>query len=40
MTAYTLGSLLYEGKAKRVYQTDQTDLVVVEYEDDATALTP
>lgn len=37
MTAYTLGSLLYEGKAKRVYQTDQTDLVAVEYKDDATA---
>jgi hypothetical protein len=30
MTAYTLGSLLYEGKAKRVFQTDQADLVAVE----------
>ena len=37
MTAYTLGSLLYEGKAKRVFQTDQSDLVAVEYKDDATA---
>jgi phosphoribosylaminoimidazole-succinocarboxamide synthase len=37
MTAYTLGSLLYEGKAKRVYATDQPDLVAVEYKDDATA---
>ena len=37
MTAYTLGSLLYEGKAKRVYATDQNDLVAVEYKDDATA---
>ena len=37
MTAITLGSLLYEGKAKRVYATDQTDRVAVEYKDDATA---
>ena len=37
MTAYTLGTLLYEGKAKRVYQTDQQELVAVEYKDDATA---
>ena len=37
MTATTLGSLLYEGKAKRVYATDQADLVAVEYKDDATA---
>ncbi|MEY4358691.1 MAG: hypothetical protein RLZZ631_177 [Cyanobacteriota bacterium] len=37
MTAYTLGSLLYEGKAKRVFATDQSDLVAVEYKDDATA---
>jgi phosphoribosylaminoimidazole-succinocarboxamide synthase len=37
MTAHTLGSLLYEGKAKRVYATDQPDLVAVEYKDDATA---
>ncbi|MEX0588599.1 MAG: phosphoribosylaminoimidazolesuccinocarboxamide synthase [Cyanobium sp.] len=36
-TAYTLGSLLYEGKAKRVYATDQPDLVAVEFKDDATA---
>ena len=37
MTAYSLGPLLYEGKAKRVFQTDQADLVAVEYKDDATA---
>ncbi|MCP9942801.1 phosphoribosylaminoimidazolesuccinocarboxamide synthase [Cyanobium sp. ATX 6E8] len=37
MTAYSLGSLLYEGKAKRVYATDQPDVVAVEYKDDATA---
>ena len=37
MTAYTLGTLLYEGKAKRVFATDRTDLVAVEYKDDATA---
>ena len=37
MTAYSLGPLLYEGKAKRVYATDQTDLVAVEFKDDATA---
>jgi len=37
MTHYTLGALLYEGKAKRVFATDQSDLVAVEYKDDATA---
>ena len=37
MSAYSLGALLYEGKAKRVYATDQSDLVAVEYKDDATA---
>ena len=37
MTAITLGSLLYEGKAKRVFATDRSDLVAVEYKDDATA---
>jgi len=37
MTAYTLGSLLHEGKAKRVHATDQADLVAVEFKDDATA---
>ncbi|MFM8544671.1 MAG: phosphoribosylaminoimidazolesuccinocarboxamide synthase [Vulcanococcus sp.] len=37
MTAFTLGTLLYEGKAKRVYATDQPDLVAVDYKDDATA---
>lgn len=37
MSAYSLGALLYEGKAKRVYATNQADLVAVEYKDDATA---
>ncbi|MEY4430490.1 MAG: hypothetical protein RLZZ533_426 [Cyanobacteriota bacterium] len=37
MTPITLGSLLYEGKAKRVFATDHADLVAVEYKDDATA---
>ena len=37
MTATTLGPLLYEGKAKRVFATDQKDVVAVEYKDDATA---
>lgn len=29
--------LLYEGKAKRIYQTDETGLLWVQYKDDATA---
>ncbi|MEB3263199.1 MAG: phosphoribosylaminoimidazolesuccinocarboxamide synthase [Synechococcus sp.] len=37
MTAYSLGALLHEGKAKRVFATDRPDLVAVEYKDDATA---
>ncbi|APD48514.1 phosphoribosylaminoimidazolesuccinocarboxamide synthase [Synechococcus sp. CS-602] len=37
MTAYQLGPLLYEGKAKRVFRTDQSDLLAVEFKDDATA---
>jgi phosphoribosylaminoimidazole-succinocarboxamide synthase len=37
MTAYSLGPLLYEGKAKRVFATDCDDLVAVEFKDDATA---
>lgn len=28
---------LYEGKAKKVYATDNTDMVIVDYKDDATA---
>ena len=32
-----MGPLLYEGKAKRVYATDQPDLVAVEFKDEATA---
>jgi phosphoribosylaminoimidazole-succinocarboxamide synthase len=31
------GQMLYEGKAKKVYATDQPEYVVVEYKDDATA---
>jgi phosphoribosylaminoimidazole-succinocarboxamide synthase len=37
MTAYVLGPLLHEGKAKRVYATDREDRVAVEFKDDATA---
>ena len=29
--------LLYEGKAKKVFSTDQTDALIVSYKDDATA---
>ena len=29
---------LYEGKAKKVYATEDPDLVIVSYKDDATAL--
>ena len=28
---------LYEGKAKKVYATDNADVVIVDYKDDATA---
>ena len=28
---------LYEGKAKKVFRTDDPDLLIVEYKDDATA---
>ena len=31
------GKLLYEGKAKKVYETDDKDLLIVSYKDDATA---
>ncbi len=37
MTAYVLGPLLHEGKAKRVHATDREDRVAVEFKDDATA---
>ena len=37
MSAYRIAELLHEGKAKRVYATDQSDLVAVEFKDDATA---
>ena len=30
-------SMLYEGKAKRVYETDQKGVYIVSYKDDATA---
>ena len=29
--------LLYEGKAKKVYETDTPDVLIVDYKDDATA---
>lgn len=29
--------MLYEGKAKKVYATDESDVVIVDYKDDATA---
>ncbi|MQL53466.1 phosphoribosylaminoimidazolesuccinocarboxamide synthase [Desulfofundulus thermobenzoicus] len=31
------GELLYEGKAKKIYRTDDPDVYLVEYKDDATA---
>ena len=31
------GEQLYEGKAKKVYATNDPDLVIVDYKDDATA---
>lgn len=30
-------NMIYEGKAKRVYETDMADKVIIEYKDDATA---
>ena len=36
--SYTKAEQLYEGKAKRVYATDDPKMVVVAYKDDATAL--
>ena len=30
-------ALLYEGKAKKVYQTDDSNQLIVDYKDDATA---
>ena len=29
--------MIYEGKAKKVYRTEDTDLFIIEYKDDATA---
>ncbi len=31
------GEMLYEGKAKKVFYTNQPDLVIIDYKDDATA---
>jgi phosphoribosylaminoimidazole-succinocarboxamide synthase len=31
------GKLLYEGKAKQVYATDDNDLIIMHYKNDATA---
>jgi phosphoribosylaminoimidazole-succinocarboxamide synthase len=36
-TTVTKGDLLYEGKAKKVYATDNPDLIIQEFKDDATA---
>lgn len=35
--SYIITKLLYEGKAKKVYETENPDVVVIEYKDDATA---
>lgn len=35
--SYTKGDLLYEGKAKQVYATDDPDRVLIHFKDDATA---
>ena len=37
MTALQIQGLLHEGKAKKVFQTDQPGVVAVQYKDDATA---
>lgn len=37
MANVTKGQQLYEGKAKKVFATDDPDLVIVDYKDDATA---
>ena len=31
------GAQLYEGKAKKVFSTDDPELLIVDYKDDATA---
>lgn len=33
----TKGKMLYEGKAKKVFETDDKDILIVSYKDDATA---
>ncbi|WP_039764346.1 phosphoribosylaminoimidazolesuccinocarboxamide synthase [Caldicellulosiruptor sp. F32] len=35
--SYQMKGLLYEGKAKKIYETDVDDIVIIEYKDDATA---
>jgi phosphoribosylaminoimidazole-succinocarboxamide synthase len=37
MTPASIGPLLHEGKAKRVFTTDRPGVVAIEYKDDATA---
>ena len=37
MANYKKGEQLYEGKAKKVFATDDPDIVIVDYKDDATA---
>lgn len=35
--SYQIKELLYEGKAKKIYETNNPDIVIIEYKDDATA---
>lgn len=35
--SYQIKRLLYEGKAKKIYETDNPNIVIMEYKDDATA---
>lgn len=35
--SHSKGEMLYEGKAKRLYRTDDPDLLIMEYKDDLTA---
>ena len=35
--AYQKGAQLYEGKAKKVFATDDPEVYIVDYKDDATA---
>ena len=37
MSSITTGAMIYEGKAKKVFETNEPDLCVISYKDDATA---